>query len=95
MNYRQFGISEQLVERIKLKLKNKSVKDRVKKLVEGLSKADLQDPSKVQRLVKSSSTILSEKLTGAQEQQLVQFVVAQKIDPKNTLHLLKLWGMFR
>ncbi|MGV2788404.1 serine/threonine protein kinase, partial [Clostridium perfringens] len=25
----------------------------------------------------------------------VQFVLAQRIDPNNTFHLIKLWGMFR
>jgi hypothetical protein len=30
-----------------------------------------------------------------QEEQIVAFVLAQKIDPNNTFHLLKLWGMFR
>ncbi|MDQ0088281.1 uncharacterized protein YpuA (DUF1002 family) [Paenibacillus anaericanus] len=94
-NYQQYGISPQLVERIKLKMKNPAVKERVKKLVDGLTKSDLQDRAKVRRLVKSSTKLLSEQLTGAQEEQIVQFVIDQKIDPRNTLHLIKLWGMFR
>lgn len=95
VNYYQFGISPQLVERIKFKMKNPTVKDRVKNLVEGLTKVDLQDRTKVRRLVRAASSLLNERLTGAQEEQIVQFVLAQKIDPKNKLHLLKLWGMFR
>lgn len=95
VNYYQFGISPQLVERIKFKMKNPTVKDRVKSLVEGLTKVDLQDRAKVRRLVRAASSLLNERLTGAQEEQIVQFVLAQKIDPKNKLHLLKLWGMFR
>lgn len=94
-NYQQYGISPQLVERIKLKMKNPAVKERVKMLVDGLTKSDLQDRAKVRRLVKSSTKLLSEQLTGAQEEQIVQFVIDQKIDPRNTLHLIKLWGMFR
>ncbi|WP_091227927.1 MULTISPECIES: stage VI sporulation protein F [Fontibacillus] len=93
--YHQYGISPQLVERVKLKMKNPAVKERIKKLVDGLTKSDLQDRSKVRRLVKSSASILNENLSGAQEEQLVQFVIAQKIDPRNTLHLIKLWSMFR
>jgi hypothetical protein len=27
--------------------------------------------------------------------QIVQMVIDLKIDPKNTFHLIKLWGMFR
>ncbi|MMZ62857.1 hypothetical protein D1872_250830 [compost metagenome] len=76
-------------------MKNPAVKERIKKLVDGLTKADLQDRSKVRRLVKASASILNENLSGAQEEQIVQFVIAQKIDPRNTLHLIKLWSMFR
>ncbi|GIO38733.1 hypothetical protein J41TS12_35940 [Paenibacillus antibioticophila] len=95
MSYQQFGISPQLVERIKLKMKNPTTKERVKKLVEGLTKADLQDRSKVRRLVKQSAALLGEKLTSVQEEQIVQFVLYQKIDPQSTLHLIRLWSMFR
>lgn len=95
MSYQQYGISPQLVERIKLKLKNRAAKERVKELIEGVTKADLQNKAKVQRLVKKSSVILNEKLTPTQEEQMTTFVIAQKIDPNNTFHLIKLWGMFR
>lgn len=95
MSYQQFGISSQLVERIKLKMKNPTTKERVKKLVEGLTKADLQDRVKVRRLVKQSAALMGEKLTSVQEEQIVQFVLYQKIDPKSTLHLIRLWSMFR
>ncbi|MFB5678994.1 stage VI sporulation protein F [Paenibacillus terreus] len=95
MGYQQYGISPQLVERVKLKMKNPAAKERVKKLIEGVTKADLQNKAVVQRLVKSSAAILHEKLSPAQEEQLVAFVIGQRIDPKNTLHLIKLWGMFR
>ncbi|MNJ62697.1 hypothetical protein D3C77_585480 [compost metagenome] len=94
-NYQQYGISAQLVERIKTKMKNPVAKERIKKLVDGLSKSDLQDRSKVRRLVKAATSILNERIGSAQEEQIVQFVIDQKIDPKNTFHLIKLWGMFR
>lgn len=95
LSYQQFGISPQLVERIKLKMKNPTTKERVKKLVEGLSKSDLQDRVKVRRLVKQSAALMGEKLTSVQEEQIVQFVLYQKIDPQSTLHLIRLWSMFR
>jgi len=95
LSYQQFGISPQLVERVKLKMKNPTTKDRMKTLVDGLSKSDLQDRVKVRRMVKSAAGILNEHLTSVQEEQIVSFVVAQKIDPRNTFHLIKLWGMFR
>jgi predicted transcriptional regulator len=94
-NYHQYGISPQLVERVKTKMKNPAVKERIKKLVDGLTKSDLQDRAKVRRLVKSATSILNERLGSAQEEQIVQFIIDQKIDPKNTFHLIKLWGMFR
>ncbi|MBW4841125.1 MAG: stage VI sporulation protein F, partial [Paenibacillaceae bacterium] len=50
---------------------------------------------KVRRLVRTASSVLGERLSGAQEEQIVQFVIDQRIDPRNTLHLLRLWGMFR
>ncbi|MGF7048524.1 hypothetical protein J2T13_003032 [Paenibacillus sp. DS2015] len=95
MGYQQYGITPQLVERIKLKMKNAAAKERVKKLLDGLNKHDLQDSAKVKRLVKSIGSALHEKLTPAEEGQIVKFVLSQKIDPNSTLHLIKLWGMFR
>ena len=95
MSYQQYGISPQLVERIKLKMKNPALKEKVKGLVQGLSKADLQNSAKVHQLVRKTTGILNEKLSPAQEQQIVQFVLAMRIDPNNTFHLIKLWGMFR
>lgn len=76
-------------------MKKPAVKEKIKKLVDGLTKSDLQDRAKVRRLVKSATTILNERLGSTQEEQVVQFVIDQKIDPKNTFHLIKLWGMFR
>ncbi|AIQ35383.1 MULTISPECIES: stage VI sporulation protein F [Paenibacillus] len=95
MGYQQFGISPQLVERIKLKMKNSTVKDRIKNMINGISKQELQDPAVVRRLVRNASGVLSEKLTSTQEDQIVKFIIAQKIDPNNTFHLIRLWGMFR
>lgn len=95
MGYQQYGISPQLVERIKLKMKNSSVKERIKNMINGISKQELQDTAVVRRLVRNASSVLNEKLTSTQEDQIVKFVIAQKIDPGNTFHLIRLWGMFR
>ncbi|WP_341282376.1 stage VI sporulation protein F [Paenibacillus sp. FSL H8-0537] len=95
MSYQKYGIRQQLVERIKGKLKNPLMKDRVRLLLANVTKFDLQDRVKVRKLVKSTASILQEPLTDTQEEQIVAFVLAQKIDPNNTFHLLKLWGMFR
>ncbi|MHA7963631.1 stage VI sporulation protein F [Paenibacillus sp. CAU 1782] len=95
MSYQNYGIKPQFVERVKQKLKNPAVKERIRGLLAHVTKYDLQDRSKVRRLVKSAAVILQEKLTESQEDGIVAFVIAQKIDPNNTFHLLKLWGMFR
>ncbi|MCC3373019.1 stage VI sporulation protein F [Cohnella sp. REN36] len=95
MSWQKFGIRPDLVERVKFKMKNPATKDRMKALLDGVNKFDLQDRAKVKRLVKSAGRILNEPLTDVQEEQLVSFVLAQRIDPKNTLHLIRLWAMFR
>lgn len=95
LGYQQYGISTQLVERIKLKMKNPAVKERIKSMINGVSKQELQSTAVVRRLVRSASGVLNEKLTSAEEEQIVKFVIAQKIDPGNTFHLIRLWGMFR
>lgn len=95
MNYQQYGISPQLVERIKLKMKNPAIKERVKDMINGISKQDLQNGATVRRLVRNASGVMNEKLTTTQEDQIVKFIIAQKIDPNNTFHLIRLWGMFR
>jgi hypothetical protein len=94
-SWQKFGIRPDLVERVKLKMKNPVIKDRMKALLDGVTKYDLQERVKVRQLVRSASRILGEPLTEIQEEQLIAFVLAQKIDPQNTLHLIKLWAMFR
>ncbi|AIQ12688.1 stage VI sporulation protein F [Paenibacillus durus] len=95
MSYQQYGISPQLVERIKMKMKNPTIKERIKNLINGVSKQQLQDPGVVRRLVRNASVILGERLASDQEDNIVRFVIAQKVDPNNTFHLIRLWGMFR
>lgn len=95
MSYQKYGIRPQLVERVKFKLKNPVMKDRLRELLGNVTKYDLQDRPKVRKLVKAAAVILQEQLTDTQEEQIVAFVMGQKIDPNNTFHLLKLWGMFR
>ncbi|OXS62797.1 serine/threonine protein kinase [Cohnella sp. CIP 111063] len=76
-------------------MKNPAVKEKIKGHLEGATKYDLQDRAKVRRWVKTFAKILSEPLTETQEDQLVNFIIAQRIDPNNMLHLLKLYTMFR
>lgn len=95
MSYKQYGISEQLVEKIKKKMKNPVLKEKVKKKLEGITKSDLQQPLKVKSLISSTSRLLGVKVEAVQAERIQKFVLDQKIDPNNTFHLIKLWSMFR
>jgi hypothetical protein len=95
MSWQKYGIRPEFVERVKTKMKNPAIKERIKKQLEGVTKQDLQDRAKVRRWVVSFARILNEPLSDALEDQLVNFVISQKIDPNNPLHMIKLWTMFR
>jgi hypothetical protein len=95
VGYQQYGIRPELVERVKRKMKNPATKERMKALLNGVTKYDLQDRAKVRRLVRSAAASLNEPLTSDLEERIIAFVIAQRIDPNNTLHLLRLWSMFR
>lgn len=95
MSYQKYGISEQLVAKVKSKLKNEATKKRIKALLDGVTKYDLQDRAKVRRLVGRAAAIINEPISAQQTDNIVSFVIASKIDPNNTLHLIRLWSMFR
>lgn len=95
MSYQQYGIDPALIERVKFKLRNPEIKERIKMLLQGVTKADLQNRTKVMRLIGLAAGILGENLTGSQANQILEFILTQKIDPSNTFHLIKLWSMFR
>jgi len=95
VSYQSYGIEREFVERVKKKLKDSELKDRIKAIVEDVSKEDLQDRTKVARIVSQVTKALEEKLSERQTEQIVSFVLAQRIDPGNTFHLIRLWHMFR
>ncbi|WP_274361537.1 stage VI sporulation protein F [Paenibacillus thermotolerans] len=93
--YEKYGISPELVERVKTKLKDPVVKERVKTVLNNVTKVDLQDRAKVKKLLALTSKAVGEKLNDNQSDQIIRFIISQKIDPNNALHLIKLWNMFR
>lgn len=93
--YSKHGFDPAQIERIKMKLKNPIMKERVKEILKGVTKHDLQDRAKVRRFVDTLARLLGESMTPQQKEHLIGFVISQKIDPNNTFHLIKLWGMFR
>lgn len=94
-HYESYGIDRIWVERLKKKAKEPYRKERLKELADGLTKEDLQSPDLVADLVSQSLKILGEKSTSRQKEQLVGYVLDQRIDPNNVLHLFKLWNLFR
>jgi hypothetical protein len=93
--YEQFGVSSEWVERVKRKLKDPAKKERVKAILNRVTVADLQNRIIVKKLIAQVSQTIGEKLTDQQMNQIVAFVIQQKIDPNNSFHLIKLWNMFR
>jgi len=95
MGYLEYGIDRSLVERIKLKMKNKFLKEHVKTLLEGVTKEDLQNRREISRIINQLTHVLDEKPTERMVNNIIDFVIAQRINPHNTFHLIKLWGIFR
>ncbi|WP_028550367.1 stage VI sporulation protein F [Paenibacillus sp. UNC451MF] len=95
MSYQKYGFDPVFVERVKLKMKNPDTKERIKMILQGVTKTDLQDRTKVRRFVDMLAKVLGERITDMQREHMINFVIAQRIDPNNTFHLIKLWGMFR
>ena len=95
MGYEKYGIPRSLVEQAKAKMKNRQIKEKVAAALDGITKRDLQNPQKIRALISKMEKITGVRPTETQKQPIVHFVVDQKIDPNNTFHLIKLWGMFR
>lgn len=76
-----------------MKLKTLDTKERVKSMLQNVTKADLQDPVKVKKLVALTAKALWENLSEGTAGNIP--ICKQKIDRQNTFHLLKLWSMFR
>jgi hypothetical protein len=94
MGYQEYGISRALVERVKQKTRQPQARERLKETLGDLSKSDLQNPAKIRELLRTVSRELDEPVTALEAERIVKFVLDQKIDPRNTFHLIRLWGMF-
>lgn len=95
MSYQKYGIPRELVERVRRKLKHPDTKKQAREVLDGVTKADLQDRGKVRELLGKLTKALHEPVTESMAKQIVQMVLDLKIDPNNTFHLIKLWGTFR
>ncbi len=95
LNYVAYGISPELVQTVKQRLKDPVLREQVKNMLQGVTKQHLQDPAVVRQLIASVSSVLGIVIGEQQTANITQFVIDQEIDPNNMFHLLKLWGMFR
>jgi hypothetical protein len=92
--YEQYGISRDLVERLKLKIKEPSIKEQVKWMLNNVTKADLQDRTKVRKLISRTAKLTGETIRNREADRIADFIITQKIDPQNMFHLFRLWSMF-
>ncbi|HEX7058191.1 MAG TPA: stage VI sporulation protein F, partial [Bacilli bacterium] len=68
MGYLQYGISRNLVERVKKKLKNPQHKEYVKAVLNGVTKQDLQNRAKVKKLLNLIANRLDEPIVEAEKE---------------------------
>lgn len=93
--YERYGIDPLWVERVKVKMKNRDTKGRVKLILHDITAQDLQNKAIAARLLAKVAKELGEKLSEAQAETIVEFVLSQHLDPGNPLHKIKMWNMFR
>ncbi|MCC2683308.1 MAG: serine/threonine protein kinase [Paenibacillaceae bacterium] len=92
--YERYGISRDLVERVKGKIKQPATKEQVKLMLHNVSKEDLQDRLKVKRLLTQAARLTNERIPPAEAERIVDFIVKQRIDPSKPIHLIRLWSLF-
>lgn len=95
LRYVQYGIDPQLVYVVKQRLKDPIIRERVKNMLQGVTREHLQDPATVRHLIDAVSSVIGVAISEQQAVNITYFVIDQKIDPNNMFHLIKLWNMFR
>lgn len=95
MRYVEYGINPQLVQLVKMKLKDPVLREQVKNMLQGVTKEHLHHPATVRQLINAVSSVIGVAIDEQQAANITRFVIDLKIDPNNMFHLIKLWGMFR
>jgi hypothetical protein len=91
-----FGMNDAaLVRRVRSKLKQPAIRAKVKRLLTSVTRADLQNPTKVRLMLQQMCTILEEPLDSTERERVVRRIIAQRIDPSNTWQLLRLWSLLQ
>lgn len=91
----QYGIEQQWVSAVKARLKDQKAQERVKKIIEGVTKEDLQSRNYLLQKLKQIVPVVGIPMTKKQADGVIQFIIDQKIDPNQAWHLIKLWNQFR
>jgi hypothetical protein len=95
MKLEQYGIEHQWIVAVKARLKEPKALDRVKRIIEGVTKEELQSRSYLMQKLKQIVPVVGISMTKKQAEGVIQFIIDQKIDPNQTWHLIKLWNLFR
>lgn len=83
-----------LRDKIRQAIRQPGQKEKLARLLRGVTKADLQQPSKVRILIEQLGRDVCVHLTATEIATLTTYFISLRIDPNNPLHLIKLWTIF-
>lgn len=69
--------------------------NQLQKMLQGVTKEDLQSRHYVTSMVKKIIPVIGVMVTQKQARGVIQWILDEKIDPNNSWHLMKLWNTFR
>lgn len=90
-----YGLEAEWISKVKQKLGQPEVMEKVTPVIQGLTQQDLQSRPVIVKKLKQLIPIVGIKLNRRQAEGLIRFIIDQKIDPNNTWHLIKLWNVFK
>lgn len=83
-----------LRDKIRKAIRQPGQKNKLASLLRGVTKADLQQASKVRQLIEQLGRDLRISLNSIEVATLTTYFISLRIDPNNPLHLIKLWSIF-
>ncbi|WP_240666561.1 stage VI sporulation protein F [Longirhabdus pacifica] len=93
--YKEYGVDEEIINKVKKKLKQPKMRGKIIGIFSSASKADLQSKVQLKKMVRQLSRTTGVTIGPKQSQNMVSFIMDQKIDPNNPLHLIKIISMFK
>jgi hypothetical protein len=83
-----------LRDKVRLAIRKPGNREKLVRLLRGVSKVELQQASKVRILLEKVGKELQVHFTPTELATLTNYFVSLRIDPNNPLHLIKLWTVF-